>query len=278
MLTYWGLSLMYKANTLSHEAAAYPLLKEAEKKRQLAIRMEPEDRCKLDFWDNVIDRASFFHSKDMALRLLNMAQESIRKPTPDLPEHLLYMLRGHILFKKGQVSDDSSSFALYSEAISQQEKAISIRPDFTRAFEEWALALFSQSEITSGGEKISLLLQAERKLKKALEIVPTNLRSLVFQGVCVARRAEFALDNERATLFAEAEAIYLRCESLETGIAAYNSACCHSVRNQFDEARRWLEINFEQSSYTDIISFKKDKDLDSLRDFPWFQEMMSKLS
>jgi hypothetical protein len=80
---------------------------------------------------------------------------------------------------------------------------------------------------------------------------------------------------EADALFAQASEKLLAAEGLVTGSGAYNLACIAALRGQPDECRHWLQRSHAAGRVPSRQHLMADDDLRSVRDEPWFAELLS---
>jgi adenylate cyclase len=183
------------------------------------------------------------------------------------------------------------------EALVEFEKALSLEPDLYEVNFHYGRFLFMQGKFESAitfftrAAEIrpddylspihlmsachSLGLQKERenwastgleRAERALERHPENSGPAHRGALALAHMG----DAERAKAWVK------RAEAIDPDdiVAQYNIACVHALLNECDVALDILEALLPQSSCYQILWFKHDSDLDSVRDHPRFQKML----
>jgi adenylate cyclase len=104
------------------------------------------------------------------------------------------------------------------------------------------------------------------RAERALELHPENSSPAHRGALALAHMGE----TERAREWAR------RAQEIDPDdvVAQYNIACVHALLNEREEALDMLEALLPQSSCYQILWFKHDSDLDSIRDHPRFRSML----
>jgi hypothetical protein len=69
----------------------------------------------------------------------------------------------------------------------------------------------------------------------------------------------------------------LQAEALKEGAGAYNLACMAALHGQEEECREWLAIAEKENTLEDRAHMETDSDLESVRQKPWFQDLLRRL-
>jgi hypothetical protein len=91
----------------------------------------------------------------------------------------------------------------------------------------------------------------------------------------VSDQATTKTGAEADGLLSQAEEKLLAAEELATGSGAYNLACVASLRGQPEECRQWLQRSLAAGKLPSRQHLVSDDDLKSVRDEPWFTELLS---
>jgi hypothetical protein len=100
-----------------------------------------------------------------------------------------------------------------------------------------------------------------------------------YVGAGNAQRAQAAMSKSKADAdaFLEAAAAsYAKAVRIEPKAGAYNLAALAAVRRQEDDCRRWLQVA-KTSGAVNRDQLEADADFASMRDRPWFQDLLQAL-
>jgi len=102
----------------------------------------------------------------------------------------------------------------------------------------------------------------------SIEIDPNHVNAL------------YNLGNEylKESKYKEALQYYERVEVLQPGKAQYSLGCLYAVQGEPELAREALETAENAGKLETRQHMEQDRDLDSLRDLPWFIELLERAS
>jgi MinD-like ATPase involved in chromosome partitioning or flagellar assembly len=163
----------------------------------------------------------------------------------------------------------------YEQAARLLELVLADNADDHEALNAWGTALSAQAKTKTGAEADGLFAQAGEKYAAALRIKPDMHEALTTVGAALSDQAKTKTGAEADGLFAQAEEKLLAAEQLRVGSGAYNLACVAALRGDHENCRRWLERSRAASKLPSRQHLMTDTDLDSVRNAPWFAELLS---
>jgi tetratricopeptide (TPR) repeat protein/NAD-dependent SIR2 family protein deacetylase len=239
-LNNWG-NALYAMATLpdTPPGEARKLYQKAIQKYQQALATKPEDSVALTNWGNALIGLA---------RLPSTPPEEARK--------------------------------LNQEAIQKYQQALDIKPDAPDALNNWGTALNEMARLsgTPPVEARKLYDEAIQKHQQALVIKPNYAPALNNWGTAIVDIAclpDTTAEN-RQVLLTEAESFSSKAETLEKGGGSLSLARIAAVRGQEDQAKEWLENRVENVSRSWPWPLETDPAFASVKDKPWFQEILAK--
>ncbi len=173
--------------------------------------------------------------------------------------------------KQGEQAD-----RLFEQAYEKFQAALKIKPDDHVAFNNWGAALSDQAKTKQGKQADRLFEQAYEKCQAALKIEPDDHVAFSNWGAALILQARTRQGDQRMELLREAHAHLMEGERVKEGSCAFNLACAAALMGQVDDCRRWLLIALKHGKLT--AKLMEDSDFDSVRDLPWFQEVLAALA
>ncbi len=166
---------------------------------------------------------------------------------------------------------------LFSQAYHMFADALKIKPDMHEALSNWGNALSAQAKTKAGTEADALFAQAYAKYAAALQIKPDMHEALSYWGHALLVYAARKTGADAELLLSQAEEKFSAAEQLRPGTGAYNLACVAARRGQSEACRQWLERSRAAGTLPSHRHLSKDKDLESVRNEPWFMELLASL-
>ena len=145
-----------------------------------------------------------------------------------------------------------------------------------KAFVKWGDAFVAQAKTRQGEEADRLFEQAYEKCQAALKIKPDDHEAFDNWGGAFIYQGRTKQGQQRTELLREGQARLLEGERVKEGSCAFNLACAAALMGQVDDCRRWLLIALKHGELT--AKLMGDSDLDSVRELPWFQEILAALA
>lgn len=162
--------------------------------------------------------------------------------------------------------------------------AVNIQKNFPEAIYNWghALSCLAEPEITTNPtDRKALLDLALQKCAEANSFKADDCETLNCWGGILCKLYHNAKESGDESGLNEylyqATEQYTRAEHLERGAAAYNLACSASLLGQEELCRKWLERAKEHNKLPSHDHLQTDKDLDPIRDRPWFTTFLKEL-
>jgi hypothetical protein len=87
-------------------------------------------------------------------------------------------------------------------------------------------------------------------------------------------RAKSSEQDQRAKLLQEAEQQALKAEEVQPGVGAPDLARIAALTGREEDCRKWLGTAKEHGRLPSKIRLETDEDLASVRNSPWFQELL----
>ncbi len=86
--------------------------------------------------------------------------------------------------------------------------------------------------------------------------------------------SELVNDPDKIFIYQQIEQLVLKVDELKNYQSIYNLACQYAKEGNVSDAKTWLEQATLNSSSMHCKHLQEDKDLDSLRELPWFQRLI----
>jgi hypothetical protein len=99
----------------------------------------------------------------------------------------------------------------------------------------------------------------------------------VRSGQLLIGQAKSGPEDQRAKLLQEAEQQALKAEEVQPGVGASDLARIAALSRREEDCRKWLGTAKEHGCLPSKIRLETDEDLASVRNAPWFQELLSSL-
>jgi hypothetical protein len=217
---------------------------------------------------------------DEAVRIFDSAGASERMTSDerDLGVAAL-MLAGDSIFSEGKKTVDQDTAAeLYRQAQSKYEAALRVKPGDHAALYNLGIVLSSRARHASDPSKAEeLFKQADERFEAALSSRPNDLRTLRAQGTALLGYAKRATDEKRATEILNAAALSFKKAEKFGNTHTYNLACTYALLGRVDDCRAALEAGAKAGTLPTVDHIAKDDDLKSIRELPWFDELIERL-
>ena len=275
-LNNWGNALSDWAKT-KQGPEADALFQQACDKHEQAVKLNPNFPEALYNWGATL--ADWARTKqgpeaDALFRQACAKCEQAVKLKPDFPEALNNW--GNALLGLAKTKQGLEADALFQQGCEKYEQAVKLKPGYADALNNWGVALIDWARTKQGPEADALFQQACAKCEQAVKLKPDYANALNNWGAALAEWAKTKQGPEADALFHQAEELLLKAEKLEPGCGAYNLACVAARRGQKDQCRKWLERMVELRPQT-RQHVEQDPDLESVRNEPWFREILSRL-
>lgn len=171
----------------------------------------------------------------------------------------------------------ADSAQLMVESFTKFGKAVEIKPDYSQAWHGWGLALCAHAKTMVGEDRERLLQESCEKFAVAAEIEPDDYEVWVHWSEALGAQAAGKTPEQAVKLFEEALEKAKKADEIKPGAGSYNAACACARLGQFDECRDWLLRSKEFSFLPTKQDILDDPDLEAVRDFDWFQELLASL-
>ncbi len=182
-----------------------------------------------------------------------------------------YVMQGVELSKLAKIKQDES---LFKQSFEKYEAALKIKPDMHEAFNNWGNAL---SDLAKIQQDESLFKQSFEKYEAALKIKPDKHEAFNNWGAALSALALFKTGVEKKSLLVHAKSKLERVRILGS-TNLYNLACINMQLGEFEEGRELLLFCERSRTLPDKQHLEGDSDLDGVRNFSWFQDLLLRLS
>ena len=241
----------------------------------------------------------FHHPQSPVSAAFRRIAEAIRERNPnDLDKQFEYLVQRVKRGDKGAIAEllaladrDSAPYGArmmaavihleareYQQAIRLLQAILAKTPDDSGALNNLGYAFMLQAKMKSGAEADSLFATAGEKYAAALQIKPDMHEALSNWGNALLEEAKTKSGAEADTLFAQAEEKLLAAEQLHPGSGVYNLACVAALQGHSEACLQWLEQARAAGMLPSREHLMADTDLDSVRNEPWFAELLASIS
>ncbi|RJF84430.1 hypothetical protein D3877_07745 [Azospirillum cavernae] len=186
---------------------------------------------------------------------------------------------GIALIDQAKTKDGEDAQRLFDLAAQKFAEASAIKPDHHEAFNNWGAVLANLAKAKGGEDARPLFDLAAQKFAEAITIKPDYHYALYNWGNTLVNLAR-AKGGEDAQRFFElagqkyAQAIVIKPDKHES---LFNLACLNGLQHDEAACRTWLTRSLSIPHPDAKHLLATDTDLDSMRDRPWFQEMLAAL-
>jgi cytochrome c-type biogenesis protein CcmH/NrfG/NAD-dependent SIR2 family protein deacetylase len=271
----WGNALADQAKTKSG-AEADALWATAGEKYGAALQIKPDKYEALYNWGNALAAQARTKSGAEADALWAAAGEKYGAALQIKPDkHEALYNWGSALAAQARTKSGAEADALWAAAGEKYGAALQIKPDKHEALYNWGIALAAQARTKRGAEADALWAAAGEKYGAALQIKPDKHEALNNWASALLTQARFAPLDIREELI---DSAMTKCESankIVPGSGSYNMACAYGIRGDADACRRWLVDAREHGKLPSREHLLNDPDLASVREHPWFAELLS---
>ena len=179
---------------------------------------------------------------------------------------------GSVLFEQAKRSKGEQSTRLFEEAAVKYQSALALKPEDHELLYNWAVLISELSERVTGEEGVRQIAAAIDKYR-ALAVKPDDQETLFYLTKMLLKEAKHSHGERSVQLVAEARE---KMPLLKVSVMGpYNMACLAALDDNHEECRRYLEMAQEGKVLPDVNHLLTDRDLNSVRDTQWFQEMVA---
>ena len=274
----WALGDLAKTRTGTEADNIYAL---AFEKYQKATEIDPKDSMAFSNWGCDLGNLAKTQTGTEADKLYTLAFEKYQKAIEINPQYSMAFANwGCDLGNLAKTQTGTEADKLYTLAFEKYQKATEINPKNSMAFANWGYDLGNLAKTQTGTKADNLYALAFEKYQKATEINPQFSQAFGNWGTDLLQQAANRTGVEAEQLYKQASDLLQRGEALEAGSCAYNLACVKARLNDTEACRLWLETakvygTLPQKGKSHL---ETDSDLDSVRDLPWFKELLAELS
>ena len=268
----WGNALVNLAQTKSGiEAEA--LYKDSFEKYQHATLLKPDDHEAYYNWGTALDALAQTKSGIEAEALYKDSFEKYDYATQLKPDdHEAYNNWGNALVNLAQTKSGVEAEKLYNEAFEKYDYATQLKPDEHKVYYNWGVALSNLAQTKSGIEAEALYNKSFEKYQQAVQYKPNSYEAYYNWGNALSELAQTKSGVEAEKLYNEAFEKYQL--AIKNGGSSYNLACLYAIRNNKEEALKYLERSLSRNEAS-VEFVEKDKDWDGLRGDSDFKRILS---
>ena len=268
----WGNALVNLAQTKSGiEAEA--LYKDSFEKYHQATQLKPDDHEAYYNWGTALDALAQTKSGVEAEALYKDSFEKYDYATQLKPdEHKVYYNWGVALSNLAQTKSGIEAEALYNKSFEKYQQAVQYKPNSYEAYYNWGNALVNLAQTKSGVEAEALYKDSFEKYHQATQLKPDGHEAYYNWGNALSELAQTKSGVEAEKLYNEAFEKYQL--AIKNGGSSYNLACLYAIRNNKEEALKYLERSLSRNEAS-VEFVEKDKDWDGLRGDSDFKRILS---
>ncbi len=182
---------------------------------------------------------------------------------------------GDALTEQARTRQGEKADRLFDQAYAKYQAALKIKPNDHYAFNKWGCTLSAQARTKHGEQADRLFEEAYEKYQAALKIKPDMHEAFNNWGATLSDQAKTRQGEQRSELLLEAQGRLMEGERIQEGSCAFNLACVAALLGREDDCQRWLLAAMKHGELT--AEEMGDSDLDSVRDRPWFKEILATL-
>jgi tetratricopeptide (TPR) repeat protein len=159
---------------------------------------------------------------------------------------------------------------LFNKAFEQYEKALKIEPTHTQNLSNYGSALSDFAKLKNDEE---LFIKAAKQYETALKNSPLNVTSSNSYGYVLYYLGKLKNDEQ---LLNKALKQFENAITIEPN-NTYNISCYYALTQKFVLSKQNLEHAEEHSTLPSFNHLNTDKDLDNVRNKPWFKDLLERL-
>lgn len=176
-------------------------------------------------------------------------------------------------------NEPEQASSLLETACSHNKQATEIEPNYALAFYNWGNALANLDKIAeTSGDRTRLLKLACEKWEQATGINPNLADAFHNWGAVLIHLAQISGSPEEKTrLLGRAKEVCLKAHDIKPGKGTYNLACIAALEGDKEQCREWLETSLATGNMASCDELTTDEDLKTVRDEPWFKDVLAKV-
>ena len=268
----WGNALVNLAQTKSG-VEAEKLYNEAFEKYDYATQLKPDEHKVYYNWGVALSNLAQTKSGIEAEALYNKSFEKYQQAVQYKPNsYEAYYNWGNALSELAQTKSGVEAEALYKDSFEKYHQATQLKPDDHEAYNNWGTALSDFAQTKSGVEAEALYKDSFEKYQHATQLKPDGHEAYYNWGTVLTHLAQTKSGVEAEKLYNEAFEKYQL--AIKNGGSSYNLACLYAIRNNKEEALKYLERSLSRNEAS-VEFVEKDKDWDGLRGDSDFKRILS---
>ncbi len=276
-LSNWGLALSLWSERKTGEEAQ-SLIAKAVERLEAALRLQPNSADALNSLGTSLIRMAKLSKNDVTDTDFSNAIEKFERAyrlNPGKAE----ALSNHAITLAEWASQKSGLQAdeLFRAAIAKCDYILQRNARYYPALLCRANAILNWAKQKSGDEAKSLFADSLKAFERAAQNSPHDAHVWANWASALIYSAHLSADAEKQGLLDAAIGKCLNAEAIEPGVAAYNLACSYAIKGDKRRAQEWLITSQAHGKLPPRSHLVADLDLISVRDEPWFQELLRPL-
>ena len=270
----WGIALSSLAR-IKCGSEAEALYNESFEKFQQAIEIKPNFQDAYYTWGNGLSALARIKCSSDAEALYNESFEKFQQAIEIKPDfYEAFVNWGTTLSILAQTKCGNEAERLYNKSFEKFQQAMHIKPNSPVIYYNWGNALSSFARTKCGNEAGKIYNESFKMYHQAIQINPNFHRAYYSWKINLSTLAQTKCDKQAEKLYEEAFKNYQQAIINEN--ISYNLACLYAIRNQKEEALKYLERSLLRNEIS-LEFVEKDKDWDKFRDDLDFNRILSNI-
>ena len=144
--------------------------------------------------------------------------------------------------KQAKASSGKAADELFSSTYQSYVSVMENNDAVKKGFYWWGLALYDQATTKTGSEAEKLYREAGEKYSAAMIVDSGNSHIANDWGAALMAQAREIGAKPDDALYDQAQQIFQLAGNLRAGLGAFNLACIHSLRGEYDDCKNQLEL------------------------------------
>ena len=176
--------------------------------------------------------------------------------------------------KQAKASSGEAADTLFSSTYQSYASVLENNAAVKKGFYWWGLALYDQAATKTGPEAEKLYREAGEKYSAAMIVDSGNSHIANDWGAALMAQAREIGATPADTLYDQAQQKFQLAGNLRTGLGSFNLACIHSLRGEYDDCKKQLEIARDTQTLPSLFEVRDDTDLANVKELDWFKELV----
>ncbi|MBV9992517.1 MAG: hypothetical protein JOZ72_14660 [Alphaproteobacteria bacterium] len=275
VLTNWSSAIMGRVMRLRHGSGT-DLIGLAIAKYRQALEADPNSVYALHglgFALMQLGRADATPNGDKHFEAAIENFDKALKLKPDDPQILLNWAAALANLALNKTGDEANK--LFSQANDKYAQSFALKPDAPDTLKDWGVALSRQSEGSKGKEADRLYELANQKFEEAVRLKPDFSDALKQWALLLSRHSKTLVGPPQDELLSAAEAKLREAYKIDPARLSYDLACVLALRNDKEQALKYLAECRDADMLPDLQVVKADEDFARIKDSPEFQKFLS---